>query len=173
MSTQRNRLHDLESRLDRIEAALQFEFGINLDDPVDDLEFVEAEADDVSSESAPSYEPAEPNEEAPPRKTSARPAGYHSKHLEGIFSGKDVSATTMMAAGAAVSFILAAAYFLRIVHNAGWLTPTIQLVIATLSAGAFIVAGFVMAEQDRRYASWLPSVGVVLVYQPVYARDLA
>lgn len=37
MSTQRNRLRDLESRLERIKAALQFEFGINLDDPVDDL----------------------------------------------------------------------------------------------------------------------------------------
>lgn len=172
MSTQGNRLHDLEARLERIEAALQFEFGINLDDPVDDLEFVEAEADDVSDEIAPSSEPADLAEEETQRKSRPGPGGYHSKHLEAIFSGKDVSATTMMAAGAAISFILAAAYFLRIVHNAGWLTPTIQLVIATLSAGAFIVAGFVMAEQDRRYASWLPSVGVVILYLTVYAGHL-
>lgn len=165
MDSQSDRIRDLEARLERIETALQFELGINLDDILDDAEVIE----DMPPEKTPDRSPAV-EDDSPRRPPRGR--RYQPNYLESVFSAKDVSATTLMAAGAAISFILAAAYFLRLIHNAGWLTPPIQLGIAMLAGSGFIVAGFVLAEQDRRYASWLPAVGVVILYLTVYAGHL-
>ena len=165
MDSQSDRIRDLEARLERIETALQFELGINLDDIIPEVEVIEDVADDRPADRSPSTEET-------PRRHATRGVRSQPKYLESVFSAKDVSATTLMAAGAAISFILAAAYFLRLIHAAGWLTPPIQLVIAMMAGSGFIVAGFVLAEQDRRYASWLPAVGVVILYLTVYAGHL-
>ena len=77
--------------------------------------------------------------------------------------------TTLMAIGAALSFILAAAYFVGLVYNRGFLTPPMQLGISLMAGLGLIAAGLVLAEKNRNYASWLPAVGVVVLYLTVYA----
>ena len=77
--------------------------------------------------------------------------------------------TTLMACGAALSFILAAAYFVGLAYKAGLLTPELQLGIALMSGLGLIVAGVVFAHRDRQYAAYMPAVGLIVLYLTVYA----
>ncbi len=77
-----------------------------------------------------------------------------------------------MAGGAAVSFVLAAAYFLGLLINSGWLTPLMQLLIAAGVGVGLIIGGLGLARYDRRYASYLPAVGIITLYLTVYAGQL-
>lgn len=83
-----------------------------------------------------------------------------------------VSPATVMAYGAAASFVLAATYFLGLLINSGWLTPLMQLLIAAGVGVSLIFAGLGLARYDRRYASYLPAVGIIVLYLTVYAGQL-
>lgn len=78
-------------------------------------------------------------------------------------------ATTVMAVGGALSFLLAAAYFIGLIYTTGWLTPARQIGIATVSGLGFIVAGILFSLQERRYSAYLPAVGVTILYLASYA----
>lgn len=80
----------------------------------------------------------------------------------------------LMASGAGLAFVLAAVYFLKLVYDRGWLTPERQLAIALLAGVGLIVLGVQLARQDRdrRYASYLPAAGTVILYMTVYAAHV-
>lgn len=84
----------------------------------------------------------------------------------------NVAPATLMAGGAAVSFVLAATYFLGLLINSGWLTPLMQLLIATAVGVGLILGGLGLARYDRRYASYMPAVGIIILYLTVYAGQL-
>ena len=183
MAHDNDRLARLEDRLARIETVLEAELGVPLDEVITDLEFADAElVEELSTSEDTSAASERPEASAPssgpsrPRAAARRPAPTVGKNrpefIDRVFSRKDVNATTVMACGAALSFVLAAAYFLRLVYDAGWLTPPIQLGIAVLSALAFIVGGLSLAQKDRLYAAWLPGVGVIILYLTAYAGHL-
>lgn len=74
--------------------------------------------------------------------------------------------------GGAVALVLAAAYFIRLAIDAGWLTPAIQVSCAGLLGLALIGAGFAMREGDRKYAGLLPAAGVAILFLCVYGAHL-
>lgn len=79
---------------------------------------------------------------------------------------------TVMAWGAALSFVLAAIYFIKLVYASGWLTPERQLALAFVAGSALIVSGLWLARYDRSYAAYLPAAGVVVLYLTVYGAHL-
>jgi len=78
----------------------------------------------------------------------------------------------LMAWGAALSFVLAAIYFIKLVHASGWLTPERQLAIACVAGIALIGAGLWLARYDRAYAAYLPAAGIVVLYLTSYGAHL-
>lgn len=78
----------------------------------------------------------------------------------------------LMAWGAALSFVLAAIYFIKLVLAAGWLTPERQLAIAFVAGIALIASGLWLARYDRGYAAYLPAAGVVILYLAIYGAHL-
>ena len=83
--------------------------------------------------------------------------------------GSSTLATTLMAVGGAVSFLLAAAYFIGLIYQSGWLTPPRQIGIATVAGIGFIIAGILISQRERRYSAYLPAVGVAILYLASYA----
>jgi uncharacterized membrane protein len=172
MAGQDERLQAIESRLQRIEEALKLDEAPTLEPTVSEPTetqpgIPEVTADVESSGGSPSADAAY---DVKP------PAGKLTEKIqlvEQLFSKRRPSqgsaTTTLMAIGAALSFILAAAYFVGLVYNRGFLTPPMQLGIALMSGLGLIAAGLVFAQRDRRYASWLPAVGIVVLYLTVYA----
>lgn len=79
----------------------------------------------------------------------------------------------LMALGAAASFILAAAYFVMLAHQAGWLTPTRQVISAFIAGLGLIALGQLLSAKNRDYAAYLPAVGLTIVYFAIYAAHLA
>ncbi len=81
-------------------------------------------------------------------------------------------ASRLMAWGAAVAFLLAAIYLLRIVYDSGWLTPPRQVGLALLGGLALIATGLFVSRIDRMYAAFLPAAGTVVLYITAYAAHL-
>jgi uncharacterized membrane protein len=77
-----------------------------------------------------------------------------------------------MAWGAAGSFLLAAAYFVVLAYDSGWLTPMRQVVIAVAAGSALIAGGIWFAGRDRSYAAFMPAVGLTVLYFAIYAAHL-
>jgi uncharacterized membrane protein len=79
------------------------------------------------------------------------------------------SASNWMAWGASSAFVLAAIYFVKLIHDSGWLTPERQIAIAVLGAVGLIWAGVRLSSHNREYAAYLPAAGIVVLYLSVYA----
>jgi len=77
-----------------------------------------------------------------------------------------------MAWGAAGSFLLAAAYFVVLAYDSGFLTPMRQIVIAVAVGSALIAGGIWFAGRDRSYAAFMPAVGLAILYFAIYAGHL-
>lgn len=82
------------------------------------------------------------------------------------------SASRLMAWGAAIAFLLASVYLLRIVYDTGWLTPPRQVTLATLGGLALIATGLLVSRIDRAYAAYLPAAGTVVLYITAYVAHL-
>ena len=72
---------------------------------------------------------------------------------------------------AALCFVFASAYLVRLAVDAGWLTPERQLGLTALLGMGLIAAGSAPFE-DKRYASLLPGAGVVVLYVAAYGGSL-
>ena len=141
------RFEAIEARLRRIEAAL------GLDD---------ARAGAAGTDVAPAVEAARgaadvARSQAP---APARRAPTASPRLD---------PTRLMAWGASFAFILAAGYFVKLVYDAGWLTPARQVGLAALAGIGLIGGGLAFARVDRSYAAHLPAVGTVVLYLAVFS----
>ena len=84
----------------------------------------------------------------------------------------ETSATQIMAWAASIAFILAAGYFVKLVYDAGWLTPERQIGLSVLVGLALVAGGMLLARLDRDYAAYMPSVGVVVLYLATYAGHI-
>ncbi len=101
----------------------------------------------------------------PPAVASLAPAGVPPRHAP-------PGAGRLMAWGAALSFVLAAIYFIKLVHASGWLTPERQLAIACVAGIMLNGAGLWLARYDRGYAAYLPAAGIVVLYLTSYGAHL-
>ena len=152
-------MQDINKRLDLIEQRL---FAIE-----EKLDLAADPAAAVSEPAPPSPEPQRKPEVAvverpadPPDLDAVRPAAKRS------------SMSSLMAVGAAISFLLAAAYFVLLAIEHGWLTPPRQLMIAAGFGLALIGAGAWLSGRDRLYAAYLPAAGIGILYLTVYAGHL-
>lgn len=83
-----------------------------------------------------------------------------------------VSATRALAWCAGLTFLLAMVYFLKLVYDAGWLTPMRQLGLAYSAAMVLMALGLWLEDEDRQYAAYLPAVGLVTLYMASYVGHL-
>jgi len=109
---------------------------------------------------------AAPSWPMPPASRPAAPARARGSVDPGAFVGH------ALGWGGAVALVLAAAYFIRLAIDAGWLTPAIQVACAGLLGLALIGAGFAMREGDRRYAGLLPAAGIAILFLCIYGAHL-
>lgn len=80
-----------------------------------------------------------------------------------------ISATRLMAWCGALTLVLAAMYFLKLVYDTGWLTPERQVGLAALGGFALIVTGLYFQQLDRAYTAFLPAVGLIILYLACFA----
>lgn len=81
-------------------------------------------------------------------------------------------ASRWMAGGAAVAFLLAAVYLLRVVYDSGWLTPAREVGLAVIGGTVLIGFGLWLARFDKAYAAWLPAAGSVVLFVAAYGAHL-
>ena len=96
---------------------------------------------------------------------STRPLRVQVPHAE-------LTVTQIMGWTGATLLVLAAAYFIRLVYDAGWLTPSRQLLLAVLGGIGLIVAGLKLQRVDNNYASLLPAGGLVVFFLAIYGAHL-
>lgn len=156
-----DRLLEIEARLAKLEELL-----IGEHDPTTDVVKSVGLVQDspCSQESVPKGPPTAVKSSTLGAKIQAgRPASIVSS---------EITPTSLMALTAAGAFVLAAIYFIKLVYQAGWLTPTIQIGLASMSGISLIVGGIYFSRRDRDYSAWLPAIGLVVLYLAVYAGHL-
>jgi len=84
----------------------------------------------------------------------------------------DSLVTSALGWGGGVALVLAAAYFIRLGIDAGWLTPAVQVGSAAVFGSVLIGAGFGLRASDRRYAGLLPAAGVAILFLSIYGAHL-
>ena len=85
---------------------------------------------------------------------------------------RSVGVTQILGWSGAAALVLAAAYFIRLAVDAGWLTPARQVGVAALCGIGLMWVGFVLRKADRRYASLLPAAGIVILFITVFGAHL-
>ncbi len=70
---------------------------------------------------------------------------------------------------AAICFVFAAAFIIKLSIDSGWLTPERQIGLAVLLGIGLIGAGFALLDADREYSSLLPGAGIIVLYLTVFA----
>lgn len=84
----------------------------------------------------------------------------------------ELTVTQIMGWTGATLLVLAAAYLIRLVYDAGWLTPPRQLGLAVMGGVGLIVAGLRLRRLDSNYASLLPAGGLVVFFLAIYGAHL-
>ncbi|MDE2617475.1 MAG: DUF2339 domain-containing protein [Burkholderiales bacterium] len=100
---------------------------------------------------------------------ATRPA---SPFFEKSTDDSELTVTQIMGWTGATLLVLAAAYLIRLVYDAGWLTPPRQLGLAVLGGVGLIVAGLRLRRLDSHYASLLPAGGLVVFFLAIYGAHL-
>jgi uncharacterized membrane protein len=84
----------------------------------------------------------------------------------------DSLVTSALGWGGGVALVLAAAYFIRLGIDAGWLTPAVQVGSAAAFGSVLIGVGFALRDSARRYAGLLPAAGIAILYLSIYGAHL-
>jgi uncharacterized membrane protein len=100
---------------------------------------------------------------------STKPA---SPFFEKSVDESELTVTQVMGWTGATLLVLAAAYLIRLVYDAGWLTPSRQLGLAVLGGAGLVVAGLRLRRLDSHYASLLPAGGLVVFFLAIYGAHL-
>jgi len=86
---------------------------------------------------------------------------------------KDTQSTSkFLGCVAAICFVLAGSFLIKLAIDAGWLTPQRQLGLTFVLGISLIGAGFLLQKRDVDYAAILPAVGVVILYTASFAGKL-
>lgn len=118
----------------------------------------------------PHFRNTEP--QAPAATTRAPRSAPVSPFFEKTVDESELSVTQIMGWTGATLLVLAAAYLIRLVYDAGWLTPPRQLGLAVLGGAGLIVAGLRLRRLDSGYASLLPAGGLVVFFLAIYGAHL-
>ncbi|MGH7607928.1 MAG: DUF2339 domain-containing protein, partial [Gemmatimonadales bacterium] len=100
----------------------------------------------------------------------ALPAEQQSSAAE--TTGFQISASTILGWAGVGALLLAAAYFVRLAINEGWLTPWLQVAIAAFAGGAMIGGAFALRRRDILYSSLLGAGGIAVLYVAVYGAHV-
>ncbi|MBI3297008.1 MAG: DUF2339 domain-containing protein [Elusimicrobia bacterium] len=73
---------------------------------------------------------------------------------------------------AAVCFVLAASFLIKLAVDSGWLTPARQLGLAALLGASLIAAGLALPRREDGYTGLLPASGIVILYLAAYGGNL-
>lgn len=73
---------------------------------------------------------------------------------------------------AGLCFILAASFTIKMAIDSGWLTPMRQVVISALFGFLLICSGFIVRKIDQKYASFLPGIGIGILYLSTFGGHL-
>ncbi|MBX7137046.1 MAG: DUF2339 domain-containing protein [Oligoflexia bacterium] len=85
---------------------------------------------------------------------------------------RSVGAGNILGIVAVLCFVLAAAFFVKLAIDSGWLTPHRQFVMTMLFGAALALAGWQLRKKDPEYSSLLPAAGVVVMYLAAFAGTL-
>lgn len=72
---------------------------------------------------------------------------------------------------AVLCFVVAAGFIIKLSIDSGWLTPIRQIGLAYVLGAALIIAGFILHNYDKEYASFLPGAGIVIFYLTTFAGN--
>jgi uncharacterized membrane protein len=70
---------------------------------------------------------------------------------------------------AAICFVLAGAFIVKLSIESGWLTPVRQVGLTAMLGIGLVGAGLALQRSDRAYAALLPGAGVVILYLTAFA----
>lgn len=82
------------------------------------------------------------------------------------------SVTTLMGWTGAGALVLAVIYLIRLSVDAGWLTPSLQCMLAATIGVGLVVVGGLLQKADRVYASLLPAAGISMWFAAIYGAHL-
>lgn len=83
-----------------------------------------------------------------------------------------VTVTRILGWSGAAALVLAAVYFIRLAVDEGWLTPVRQVGLAAMGGITLICVGMLLRGAARKYASFLPAAGVVVLFATVFGAHL-
>ncbi|MEB0137465.1 MULTISPECIES: DUF2339 domain-containing protein [unclassified Undibacterium] len=153
MAVTEERIALLEQRLDRIEQLLRLQLQSNTG-PATSPEAATL-ASTLSSQSSAAQRHVKPR----PVSNNAPPS-------------HPVTVTQVLGWTGATALVLAAVFLIRLVLDAGWLTPERQIGLALIGSFALIAVGLRLRKIDLEYASLLPAAGVVVLFSAVYGAHL-
>ncbi|MDP2827672.1 MAG: DUF2339 domain-containing protein [Sulfuricellaceae bacterium] len=153
MISSEDRLNQIESRIERIEAMIQ---SLVANTPSQNPEQTNEQVPKI----AQNLHRREPNWSAPARKKPA-PSNTSS-----------VSVTSILGWAGATALVLSAVYLIRLAIDSGWLTPGRQIGLAALAGLAMMAGGLWLRQTDRHYASLLPAGGLVIWFMATYGAHL-
>lgn len=123
-------------------------------------------------EEDPHFRNTEPQAYAVPATGQGAKAEPASPFFAKSVDPSELTVTQVMGWTGATLLVLAAAYLIRLVYDAGWLTPPRQLGLAVLGGVGLIVAGLRLRRLDSNYASLLPAGGLVVFFLAIYGAHL-
>jgi uncharacterized membrane protein len=153
MTNSEDRLNQIESRIERIEAVVQ---SLVANAPRQNP----AQANEQASPNLQNPHRRAPNWSTPVRKKPAPSAA------------SSVSVTSILGWAGATALVLSAVYLIRLAIDSGWLTPGRQIGLAVLAGFAMLASGLWLREKDRHYASLLPAGGIVIWFMATYGAHL-
>lgn len=129
-------------------------------------------ASSTCDEEDPHFRNTEPQAYAPSQRMQPQEKRQTSPFFEKSVDESELTVTQVMGWTGATLLVLAAAYLIRLVYDAGWLTPSRQLGLAVLSGAGLIAAGLRLRRLDSNYASLLPAGGLVVFFLSIYGAHL-
>lgn len=69
---------------------------------------------------------------------------------------------------AGLCFVLAASFTIKMAIDSGWLTPLRQVVMSGVLGVLLIYAGFIIKKIDEKYSSFLPGIGIGILYLSIF-----
>jgi len=76
--------------------------------------------------------------------------------------------TNILGWAGATALVMASIYLVVLAIDAGWLTPTRQVLLSMLGGVGCIGLGLFLRDKDMNYASLMPAAGIVILFLSIY-----